>query len=446
MNESARRVAVLGGIRIPFARQNGPYAKASNQDMLTADAGRAGVEVRAGGRDRRARSRPARCSSTAATSTSPASGAGLHAGARDARLRRAAGLRHRPGGDDPGRQQDRAGPDRLRHRRRRRHDLGRAAGAQRGPAPDCCSTLNRAKSNADRLQDAGPAAPQQIVPEIPRNAEPRTGLSMGEHAALMATEWGICREEQDELAVASHHNAGRRLRHRLAGRPGHALPGARARPEPAPGHQRREAGQAQARVRRTRGDDDRRQLDPAQRRRLGRAAGQRGVGGGARDPGAGLLHRGPDRGRRLRAQARGPADGARLRDAADAGPSRRSGCRTSTSTRSTRRSPRRCCARSRPGRTRCSAASAWGSSEPLGAIDRDRLNVHGGSLAPGIRSAPPAAGSSPTLAKELSEQGSGRGVISICAAGRTRGVDRRSWRQPDDRPLPAAGQHPDRAR
>src|SRR5437016_7258733 len=31
-----RRVAVLGGIRIPFARQNGPYAEASNQDMLTA--------------------------------------------------------------------------------------------------------------------------------------------------------------------------------------------------------------------------------------------------------------------------------------------------------------------------------------------------------------------------------------------------------------------------
>ena len=36
MNQSARRVAVLGGSRIPFARQNGPYAKASNQDMLTA--------------------------------------------------------------------------------------------------------------------------------------------------------------------------------------------------------------------------------------------------------------------------------------------------------------------------------------------------------------------------------------------------------------------------
>src|ERR1700731_2717630 len=36
MNANARRVAVLGGIRIPFARQDGPYARAANQDMLTA--------------------------------------------------------------------------------------------------------------------------------------------------------------------------------------------------------------------------------------------------------------------------------------------------------------------------------------------------------------------------------------------------------------------------
>src|ERR1700754_5242439 len=36
MNATARRVAVLGGTRIPFARQNGPYARASNQDMLPA--------------------------------------------------------------------------------------------------------------------------------------------------------------------------------------------------------------------------------------------------------------------------------------------------------------------------------------------------------------------------------------------------------------------------
>ena len=65
MNSNARRVAVLGGIRIPFARQNGPYAKASNQDMLTAtlDAlvGKfdlAGPDRRRGRRRRRAQAQP----------------------------------------------------------------------------------------------------------------------------------------------------------------------------------------------------------------------------------------------------------------------------------------------------------------------------------------------------------------------------------------------------
>jgi acetyl-CoA C-acetyltransferase len=48
--------------------------------------------------------------------------------------------------------------------------------------------------------------PGQIVPDLPRNAEPRTGLSMGEHAAITAAEWRIDRTAQDELAVASHHN------------------------------------------------------------------------------------------------------------------------------------------------------------------------------------------------------------------------------------------------
>ena len=55
---------------------------------------------------------------------------------RDARLRRPAGLRHRPGGGDPRRQQDRARPDRRGHRGRRRHDLRRADRRQRGPARD----------------------------------------------------------------------------------------------------------------------------------------------------------------------------------------------------------------------------------------------------------------------------------------------------------------------
>ena len=48
--------------------------------------------------------------------------------------------------------------------------------------------------------------PQHLIPSIPQNAEPRTGLSMGASQALTAVEWQIGREEQDQLAVASHHN------------------------------------------------------------------------------------------------------------------------------------------------------------------------------------------------------------------------------------------------
>jgi acetyl-CoA C-acetyltransferase len=65
-------------------------------------------------------------------------------------------------------------------------------------------SVNRAKSPVQRAKALTRIRPQHVVPEIPRNAEPRTGLSMGEHAAIMAEEWEITREDQDELAVESH--------------------------------------------------------------------------------------------------------------------------------------------------------------------------------------------------------------------------------------------------
>ena len=57
-----------------------------------------------------------------------------------------------------------------------------------------------------RLKALTGIRPGQLLPELPRNAEPRTGLAMGDHAAITAAEWGIGREESDELAVRSHHN------------------------------------------------------------------------------------------------------------------------------------------------------------------------------------------------------------------------------------------------
>ncbi len=66
--------------------------------------------------------------------------------------------------------------------------------------------LNAARSVPGRLAALSAVRPTQIVPVAPAVREPRTGLSMGEHQALTTSAWGITREAQDELAVASHHN------------------------------------------------------------------------------------------------------------------------------------------------------------------------------------------------------------------------------------------------
>jgi acetyl-CoA C-acetyltransferase len=65
--------------------------------------------------------------------------------------------------------------------------------------------VNHARSAAARLRALTAIRPQHIVPEIPRNSEPRTGMSMGEHAAKTALAWQIGRTEQDELTARSHH-------------------------------------------------------------------------------------------------------------------------------------------------------------------------------------------------------------------------------------------------
>jgi acetyl-CoA C-acetyltransferase len=66
--------------------------------------------------------------------------------------------------------------------------------------------LNRARTVPQRLKAVSHLRPGQVVPELPRNVEPRTGLSMGEHMAITAAEWGISREAQDEIAAASHQH------------------------------------------------------------------------------------------------------------------------------------------------------------------------------------------------------------------------------------------------
>ena len=97
---------------------------------------------------------------------------------------------------------------------------------------------------------------------------------------------------------------------------------------------------------------------------------------------------------------------------------RASPCRTSTTTRSTRPSPRRCCARSRRGSRPTTAATRSGLTAPLGSIDRAKLNIKGGSLALGHPFAATGTRIVSTLAKILAgDANAKRGLISVCTAG-----------------------------
>jgi acetyl-CoA C-acetyltransferase len=202
---STRRVAVVGGNRIPFARSNTVYAEASNQDMLTAaidglvdrfglEGERVG-EVVAGAVLKHSRdfnlAREAVLGSKLAPETpaidiQQACGTGLQAAIEVANKIALGKL-----------------------------DVGIAGGTDTtSDAPIAVNEklrkilleANRAKDLRGRLAALARIRPGDIVPAIPQNGEPRTRLSMGEHAALTAVEWQIGREEQDELAAASHQH------------------------------------------------------------------------------------------------------------------------------------------------------------------------------------------------------------------------------------------------
>lgn len=67
--------------------------------------------------------------------------------------------------------------------------------------------LGQARSFKARLRAFKGFGLGELTPQPPRNGEPRTGLSMGQHCELMAQEWGISRQDQDQLTLESHQKA-----------------------------------------------------------------------------------------------------------------------------------------------------------------------------------------------------------------------------------------------
>jgi acetyl-CoA C-acetyltransferase len=202
---ATRKAAIVGGNRIPFARSNSKYAQASNQDMLTATLdgliARYGLqrkqlgEVVAGAvlkhsRDFNLTRESVLGSKLSATTPAydvqQACGTGLEAAVLVANKIALGQIESGiAGGVDTTSDAPLAVGDDLRR---------------------VLINLNNAKTLQQRLKALSAIRPGHIVPEIPRNAEPRTGLAMGDHAAITALEWEIGREEQDELAVRSHQN------------------------------------------------------------------------------------------------------------------------------------------------------------------------------------------------------------------------------------------------
>jgi len=406
---------VLGSNRIPFARQNGPYAKASNQDMLTTALDglitRTGIrgellgEVAGGAVLKHSRDFNLTRESVLGTSLSPATpaydvgqacGTGLETtilvankialGQADSAI--ACGV-------DTTSDAPIAVNDELRA---------------------ILLEANAARSNLDRLKALAGIRPGQLVPETPRNAEPRTGLSMGEHTAIMAREWGISRRAQDELAATSHQ--------RLAA----AYEGGFEADLVSPylGLERDQNLRPDSTV------ESLAKLKPA----FGGPEGTMTAGNSTplSDGAAAVLL-----GSEGWAKANGLEPLARFVDAETAAVDHVTG--TDGLLMAPAYAVPRLLARQGlklgdfdfyeiheafAAQLLCTLA-AWedpvfcrerlGLDAPLGPIDRDRLNVHGGSLAAGHPFAATGGRIVGNLAKMLAERGSGRGLISICAAG-----------------------------
>ena len=202
---SVRPAVIIGGNRIPFARSNTKYAHASNQDMFTAAleglVARFGLQgerigaVAGGAVLKHSKDFNLIRESVLGSSLNPATAA------YDVQMACATGM-----------EAIGALANKIK--------LGQLDSAIGGgvdttsDAPIAVSEglrqvlleLSRARSTKAKIAALAKLRPAHLAPNAPGTGEPRTGLSMGEHQAKTTHAWGISRAEQDELALASHQN------------------------------------------------------------------------------------------------------------------------------------------------------------------------------------------------------------------------------------------------
>ncbi|MBM4232268.1 MAG: acetyl-CoA C-acyltransferase, partial [Gammaproteobacteria bacterium] len=206
VGSNVRRVAIVGGARIPFARAHGAYSQVGNQRMLTAaiqgvvsrfklDGKRLG-EVAAGAVIKHSCDFNLARESVLGTTLDP------HTPAYD--LQRACGTSLEAANNVA----NKIALGQI--------DCAIAGGVDTVSDPPIVYPRGyqqilmrafRAKSLGGRLAPFLSLRPHHFKPAIPSANEPRTGLSMGESCELMAKRWGITRAAQDELAYESHRRA-----------------------------------------------------------------------------------------------------------------------------------------------------------------------------------------------------------------------------------------------
>jgi acetyl-CoA C-acetyltransferase len=203
---SPRRVAIIGGVRIPFARGNGAYAEVGNQDMLTAAL--RGVVERFGLQGQRiddvAAGAVMKHSSQWNLTRESVLGSGLAFETPGVDLQRACGT----GLEAAILLGNKIALGQI--------DCAIAGGVDTVSDPPVVFPKSfqqlllrsyRGRTGGERIKPWFGLRPRNFRPVLPGVAEPRTGLSMGESTELMVKTWGITRADQDQLALESHQKA-----------------------------------------------------------------------------------------------------------------------------------------------------------------------------------------------------------------------------------------------
>ncbi|AGK58003.1 acetyl-CoA acetyltransferase [Hyphomicrobium denitrificans 1NES1] len=203
MTRELRRVAVIGGIRIPFCRSNTLYADLSNLEMMTAALN--GLVDRFGLKGQH---------------IDEVVGGAVVTHSRDFNLAREAVLSSKLSPSTPGVTLIQACGTSLQAALM---SAGKIASGEiecaisvgsdtTSDAPIVFSKkfskrlvqVGQSKTALDKVRAFKGLSPAELAPQPPAVAEPRTGLSMGQHCELMAQEWKISRADQDTFAHASH--------------------------------------------------------------------------------------------------------------------------------------------------------------------------------------------------------------------------------------------------